>query len=144
VNIETSRRDIFSEIYPDKRDYWRDLVLRLKWCSEIVSKILHKSICRGGVSTKLIVRLREWDLDHLMAMDVLFRKFKLKRIYSSAFTPILNTPLENGEKCSKERICIISSLISNENYMFTLKELKSILNDEDMLPYGNLKTIYVK
>jgi len=145
VNIEAPRMDVFSEVCPDKGDYWRDIVLRLKWCAEEALRARAEGCCKGGASTQLIVGIGETDLDHLIAMNQLIRNFKLKRIYFSSFTPIPNTPLEGWSRCPRSReYKLYQASFLMRDYKFTLEDLKTILNESEMLPDGNLKLAYAK
>ncbi|MCS7364656.1 MAG: radical SAM protein [archaeon GB-1867-035] len=145
INMEAPRKDIFTEVCPDKGDYWKDIMQRLKWCSEEVAKIKREKLCLGGVTTQTIVGLGESDLDHLISIQALVRKFNLKRMYFSAFTPIENTPLEKLGKCSKKReYRLYQAFFLIRNYNFTLEDLKTILDENEMLPNENLKIAYAK
>lgn len=145
INMEAPRKDIFTEVCPDKGDYWNDVMLRLKWCSEEAAKARKEKLCLGGVTTQTIVGLGESDLDHLISIQSLVRKFNLKRMYFSAFTPIQDTPLEKLKECPKWReYRLYQAFYLIRNYNFTIRDLKTILDENEMLPNQNLKIAYAK
>lgn len=145
VNMETPIKEIFTEVCPDKGDYWKDIILRLKWCSEEASRVRREKLCMGGVTTQTIVGLGESDLDHLIAMETLIRKLNLKRMYFSAFIPIKNTPLQRLRKCPKWReYRLYQAFFLIRSYQFTINDLKNILDENEMLPNKNLKIAYAK
>lgn len=94
VNIEAATPDGFEELTTTK-NFKTDILKRMKWISNLSKD---KNMAPSGQTTQFIVgAVDESDEDILKRTNWLLDKFKIKRSYFSAFTPLENTPLENHE-----------------------------------------------
>ncbi len=90
INMEMPREDLLREVAPSKS-------LR----SDVLPIL---PLLEGGFTTQFVVDLGpERDLELLKAVDVLVKRYTLKRAYFQAFRPITGTPLGNRPPGSKER-----------------------------------------
>ncbi|HDH07074.1 MAG TPA: radical SAM protein [Thermoproteales archaeon] len=138
VNIEAPLPEIFYEIAPDKGSYRNDILKVLDKASRIQPK--------SGVVTQMIIGLGETDRDVLYTTYRLLKDFKLRRVYYSPFKPVKDTPLENVKPCPSYRSKLLyQAFFLLRDYVFELKDLVSILDDNEMLPKtDDLKTYLAK
>lgn len=151
VNIETVNPSSFNEISPSKGDWMQDVIKRLEWCVGTWRSLRRKyksqkvGYLKAGIDTQLIVGVvDETDYEILKTTYYLYRSLSLKRIYFSAFVPIVSTPFENKKPTPlwrEYRLYQVSELI--RTYKFTLKDIESILTDE-MLPNKDPKIVYAE
>ena len=134
----STKPEIFYEIAPDKGSYRNDILKVLDKASRIQPK--------SGVVTQMIIGLGETDRDVLYTTYRLLKDFKLRRVYYSPFKPVKDTPLENVKPCPSYRSKLLyQAFFLLRDYVFELKDLVSILDDNEMLPKtDDLKTYLAK
>jgi predicted DNA-binding helix-hairpin-helix protein len=124
INIEYPKAEYYNEakIY---LDFLQDTLKRIRLLSKI-SEYFTKKGKKVDVVTQFIVgSLDESDKEILEAVEWLYKKLNLKKIYFSAFEPFKDTPLEKKEAEKKERekrLYKASFLI--KYYNFSYKEFK--------------------
>ena len=91
VNLEGATEQRLAALAP-KKDYWRELVQRLQW----ISDLRENEGLRASVVTQFVVgAVGDTDLELLQVSDSLYRQMGLKRTYYMAFNPVSDTPFEN-------------------------------------------------
>ncbi len=154
INLETTSESAFNDIAPDKGSYINDIVKRLEWLAkaqQILSsykgKLAQKyGYLRSGIDTQVMVGIvDETDLEHLVLAEKLYKEFGMRRVYFSPFEPIPGTPYENKRPCPLNRVKrLYQASYLLRDYGFTVKELKTILNDKGMLPDKDPKMAYAE
>lgn len=130
INLEAPREEFLKDVAPSK---------------SIKGEILPLlPLLKGGFTTQFVVDLGpERDLDLLGTVEILVKRYGLKRAYFQAFRPIPGTPLEShppGSKARQTRLYQAEFLV--RRYAFSPKELVD--------PMGNLpkdtdpKTFWVR
>lgn len=91
VNLEAPNKLRLEKISRAK-DFEEDLLLRMKWVSELTSQ---GKLLPAGQTTQFVVgATKESDKEILRATFSLYQKINLRRAYFSAFQPVEGTPLE--------------------------------------------------
>lgn len=99
VNLEGPTETRLKALAP-KKDYWTELIQRLKWISEL----RQSQHLRASAVTQFVVgAVGDTDLELLSLSDKLFNQLHLKRTYFSAFRPVVQTPFENQVSTPKAR-----------------------------------------
>jgi len=99
VNLEGPTESRLKDLAP-KKDYWGELIQRLKWISEM----RQAESMRASVVTQFVVgAVGDTDLELLSLSEKLYKQLNLKRTYYSAFRPVIQTPFENLTSTPKER-----------------------------------------
>lgn len=99
VNLEGPTESRLKDLAP-KKDYWGELIQRLKWISEI----RQAESMRASVVTQFVVgAVDDTDLELLSLSEKLYKQLNLKRTYYSAFRPVIQTPFENLIATPKDR-----------------------------------------
>lgn len=99
VNLEGPTESRLKDLAP-KKDYWGELIQRLKWISEM----RQAESMRASVVTQFVVgAVGDTDLELLSLSENLYKQLNLKRTYYSAFRPVIQTPFENLIATPKER-----------------------------------------
>ena len=99
VNLEAPGDNYLKRISPDK-NFSAQLMGQL----EQISHLNQRRPLKAGITTQLVVGAAgETDREILLLSGQLYGRYKLWRVYYSAFTPILGTPLDNVSPCSPLR-----------------------------------------
>jgi putative DNA modification/repair radical SAM protein len=127
INLEAPNKSRLSELSHSK-DYKTDILRRQRWLSR-------RRLSSGHTTQFVVGASDESDKELLRMTDWEYKNFRLKRAYFSAFDPVKHTPLEFKEKTPylRERRLYNSDFLMRK-YNFKFKELKSIMNEEGMLP----------
>jgi predicted DNA-binding helix-hairpin-helix protein len=99
VNLEgpTSQR---LELLAPKKDYWNELLTRLKW----ISRLREQEGLRASVVTQFVVgAVGDTDVELLQTTDHLYNQLGLRRSYYSAFHPVAHTPFDGRPAASAAR-----------------------------------------
>ncbi len=140
INVEAVDASAFQEYAPSKGDWRRDILYRLEYI------VREARWGRASVDTQLVAGLAgETDLEILRLVWRLYRALGIGRIHFSAFTPMKGTPLEGREPVPawrEMRLYQVAELV--RSYGFSLKELRTILDDNDMLPNMDPKEAYAR
>jgi predicted DNA-binding helix-hairpin-helix protein len=98
INLEAPNPERLETLAP-KKDFFNELFTRMKWIHEIrATEDAHASWKNKwpSISTQFVVGpAQENDRELVSASAYLIEKFRLARVYFSAFSPIMNTPFEN-------------------------------------------------
>ena len=90
INLEGATPKRLEALAP-KKDYWREIITRLQWISEIRAK--HRPSV--SMATQFVVgAVGDTDLELLQVSETLYAQMGLRRAYYSAFNPIVQTPFE--------------------------------------------------
>lgn len=99
VNLEGATAQRLAALAP-KKDYWQELYTRLHW----ISNIRRRERLPTSVVTQFVVgAVGDTDVELLQVSDRLFNQLNLRRVYYSAFHPIIDTPFENRGPTSAQR-----------------------------------------
>lgn len=99
INLEAPTQKFLKKICPDK-DLSQGILKPIK----IISDLNRKCVFKSGITSQLVVGASdEKDKDILSSASELYKKFFLRRVYYSAFTPIKNTPLQGKMPVSLKR-----------------------------------------
>ncbi len=127
VNLEAPNSLRLEKLAPGKL-FTEELIRPLRWIEEIRrSQPGHHGWNRRWPSTVtqfVVGGAGESDVELLKTSEYLYRSLRLSRAYYSAFTPIVNTPLENhpaAHPMREHRLYQASFLL--RDYGFTLEEL---------------------
>jgi predicted DNA-binding helix-hairpin-helix protein len=127
VNLEAPNSLRLEKLAPGKQ-FTEELIRPLRWIEEIRrSQPGHhgwKQRWPSTVTQFVVGGAGESDVELLKTSEYLYRSLRLSRAYYSAFTPIVNTPLENhpaAHPMREHRLYQASFLL--RDYGFTLEEL---------------------
>lgn len=127
VNLEAPNAKRLEALAP-KKDFTGELVTPLKWAEEIRrEKSPHRSWNGRWPSTVtqfVVGAAGETDVELLSTSEQLYDQARLGRVYYSAFSPVLDTPLENlpAENPMRQHRLYQSSFLLRD-YGFTLEDL---------------------
>lgn len=100
LNLEAPSAAHLARISPE-RSWKTDLVERLVWAREW----MRAGMVASGLATQFVVGAAgEHDTDLLGTGSWLYRELGLRRVYFGAFTPVVGTPLEGGERTPRVRV----------------------------------------
>jgi predicted DNA-binding helix-hairpin-helix protein len=106
INLEAPNTERLSLLAPGKI-YDSELLQPLRWIDEIRQANSADRAWKGywpSSATQFVVgAVGDSDLELLSTSQRLYRQYKLKRAYYSAFSPIADTPLENNPPASPAR-----------------------------------------
>lgn len=91
INVEAPGQQALSRIAAMK-DFQREIMTRIQWIAELLA--LGRSLCSGQTTQFVVGAAKEADREILHLSDQLYRLHGLKRVYFSAFQPVMDTPLE--------------------------------------------------
>jgi predicted DNA-binding helix-hairpin-helix protein len=130
LNLESPTKTHFSELTSTKV-FATDLMRRMSWLTK------HKP--SAGVTTQFVVGAsEETDRDVIHAMNRLYAKFNLRRIYFSAFDPVPGTPLEKHPAApSRREFRLYQTDWLLRVYKFSYKSLLPILTESGFLPLNS-------
>lgn len=98
INLEAPNEIRLANLAPHKA-FWDELLAPLRWAEKIRQSLPSHQGWSGywpSLTTQFVVgAVGESDLELLSASKYLFNQLRLSRIYYSAFSPVLDTPLEN-------------------------------------------------
>jgi predicted DNA-binding helix-hairpin-helix protein len=127
INLEAPNQQRLKQLAPLK-EFTEELLQPLRWVEEIrQSQPGYKgwnSHWPSSVTQFVVGAVGDTDLELLSTTQVLYRQYRIKRAYYSAFSPIVDTPLENLPPTSplrEARLYEASFLI--RDYGFDLEEL---------------------
>jgi len=111
--------------YLQKLSLSKDFATQLWRRLEFISQIHRQNPLKAGITTQFVVGGgEEKDKDFLLLTHQLYHKLGLRRVYYSAFTPILDTPLENEAPCPPLReYRLYQADFLLKSYGFTPEEL---------------------
>ncbi|GAG12583.1 unnamed protein product, partial [marine sediment metagenome] len=120
INLEAPSERYLSRLAPNK-DFSRELLRGLKSIAE-VSK---EKPLSAGITTQLVVGAAgETDREILDLSGALYQDYRLRRVYYSAFMPVLDTPLESEPPCLPLReLRLYQADFLLRRYGFTSEEL---------------------
>ncbi|MEP7356238.1 MAG: hypothetical protein ABI847_03300 [Anaerolineales bacterium] len=99
INLEAPNTARLKKLAPGKV-FLEELLQPLKWVDEIRRTQLPDGAFKGrwpSLVTQLVVgAVGEDDLEILTTTEYLTRRLRLARVYFSAFSPVVDTPLENN------------------------------------------------
>jgi predicted DNA-binding helix-hairpin-helix protein len=99
INLEAPNTARLQKLAPGKM-FLEELLQPLKWVDEIRRSQLPNGAFKGrwpSLVTQLVVgAVGEDDLEILTTTEYLTRQLRLARVYFSAFSPVVDTPLENN------------------------------------------------
>ena len=91
INLEAPTQERLEALAP-KKDFANDLLRHIQWAHDIKQK----TGARASVVTQFVVgAVGDTDLELLALTEKLHRQMNLARAYFSAFSPVIQTPLEN-------------------------------------------------
>lgn len=128
INLETSKEERLKGIAKGK-SILHDMLPKI----EYVDRLIREHRGKSQISQMMVGVGDEKDDEIIRAVDYLNRRFKLSRIYFSAFFPVKGTPLENkpAENPIREhRLYQVDFLI--REYRFSYEDLKPILKDGNL------------
>ncbi|RMH80054.1 MAG: radical SAM protein [Acidobacteria bacterium] len=128
INIETSKEERLQRIAKGK-SILRDMLPKM----EHISRLLENYRGKSQITQMMVGLEDEKDEEIIKVVDFLNRRFKVSRVYFSAFFPIKGTPLENrpAESPKREhRLYQVDFLI--REYGFDFEELRPILKDGNL------------
>jgi predicted DNA-binding helix-hairpin-helix protein len=135
INLEAPNVDKLNLLAPGK-NFNSELLQPLRWIEEIrqakSAHITWKGYWPSSVTQFVVGAVGDTDLELLSTSQRLYQQFRLKRAYYSAFSPILDTPLENIPPSSpirEHRLYEASFLL--RDYGFDVEDL-------EYDPMGNL------
>lgn len=99
INLEAPTQDRLNALAP-KKDFTQDLLQRVQWAHEIKQQ----TNARASIVTQFVVgAVGDTDLELLALTEKLHRQMSLARAYYSAFSPVIQTPLENVTPTAPKR-----------------------------------------
>ncbi|MFN3599403.1 MAG: radical SAM protein [Aquificaceae bacterium] len=128
INLETSKEERLKNIAKGK-SIIKDMLPKI----EYVDKLIKGQKGKGQITQMMVGVGDEKDEEIIKAVDYLNKRFRLSRVYFSAFFPITATPLENkpGESPLREyRLYQVDFLI--RDYGFSYEDFKKILKDGNL------------
>ena len=132
INLEAPNPNRLEKLAPHK-SFFDELLQPLKWAQQIrQTKPQNMGIkgCWPSTTTQFVVGAAgESDLELLASSEFLFQKYKLARVYYSAFSPVPDTPLENQPPTAplREHRLYQSSMLLKD-YEFSLSDLPFLEN----------------
>lgn len=99
INLEGPTAQRLEALAP-KKDFWNELVQRLKWVSQIRQQ---EQWPVSIVSQFVVGAVGDTDLELLQMSERLYRQMGLRRTYFSAFRPVSQTPFEGVKSTPAER-----------------------------------------
>ncbi len=90
INLETSKEKRLKDIAKGK-SILQDMLPKI----EYVDRLIRDQKGKSQISQMMVGVGDEKDEEIIKAVDYLNKRFRLSRIYFSAFFPVKNTPLEN-------------------------------------------------
>lgn len=127
INLEAPNEERLPALAPHK-SFFEELLQRLQWADEIRRSRPPHEGWRGrwpSLVTQFVVGAAgESDLEILSTTSYLYKNLRLARAYYSAFSPVMNTPLESHapENPWREHRLYQSSFLLRD-YDFDLEEL---------------------
>lgn len=128
INLEAPNGHRLNLLAPEK-NFDSELIQPLKWIDEIRHSTSGHKAWKGywpSSATQFVVgAVGDTDLELLSTSQKLYKNYRLKRVYYSAFSPIQDTPLENSPPSSptrEHRLYEASYLL--RDYGFDVEELE--------------------
>lgn len=128
INLETPKEERLQTIAKGK-SILKDMLPKI----EYVDKLIKNEKGKSQITQMMVGVGEERDEEIIKAVDYLNRKFKLSRVYFSAFFPVKGTPLQDKppENPLREyRLYQVDFLI--REYGFSFEELKPILREGNL------------
>jgi predicted DNA-binding helix-hairpin-helix protein len=136
VNLEGANEQRLLALAP-KKQFWTELLQSLQWIEEIRRTEEARQGWNGrwpSSATQFVVGgTDESDVELLATTELLHKQLQLRRVYFSAFSPIVNTPLENrpAENPLRQHRLYQTAFLFRD-YGFSLEEMP--FNDRGFLP----------
>jgi predicted DNA-binding helix-hairpin-helix protein len=140
INLEAPNKTAMHELSTCK-EYKVDILRRQSWIARLAKK---EGVLQGGQTTQIILNKLSTDKDVLKMMNWEYENLDLKRMYFSAFRPVLGTALQNepAEPLSRQNHLYNVDFLLRQ-YNFKAKEFYSIM-DSGMLPKEDPKLALAK
>jgi predicted DNA-binding helix-hairpin-helix protein len=132
INLEAPNPNRLEKLAPHK-SFFDELLQPLKWAQQIRQTKPQNMGIKGrwpSTTTQFVVGAAgESDQELLASSEFLFQKYKLARVYYSAFSPVPDTPLENQPPTAplRENRLYQSSMLLKD-YEFSLSDLPFLEN----------------
>ncbi|MBW2997459.1 radical SAM protein [Candidatus Woesearchaeota archaeon] len=137
INIEATSEQRINE-FTSIKTFKSDILKRQAWIKRLSPP--------SGQSTQLVVGAAgETDWEVLKMMRWEYENMDLYRMYYSPFNPLHNTPFKDKSPAPKwrsHRLYNVDWLF--RKYKYDFKELKELINDNDMLPNQDPKITHAK
>ena len=92
INIEAPTAHHLARL-SSRKDLYDGIVERMRWAKQVMSA--NEGLVPSGQTTQFVVGAAgETDLDILRTTGALYREIGLRRVYFSAFQPVIDSPLE--------------------------------------------------
>ncbi len=140
INLETSKEERLKGIAKGK-SILQDMLPKI----EYVDRLIREQKGKSQISQMMVGVGDEKDEEIIRVVDYLNRRFRLSRVYFSAFFPVKGTPLENrpAENPLREyRLYQIDFLI--REYGFSFEDLKPVLLDGNLPLNRDPKTAWAE
>ncbi|MCS6998808.1 MAG: radical SAM protein [Aquificaceae bacterium] len=128
INLETSKEERLKQIAKGK-SILKDMLQKI----EYVDRLIRERSDKSQITQMMVGVGEEKDREIIKAVDFLNRRFKLSRVYFSAFFPVPGTPLENRapeNPIREHRLYQIDFLI--REYQFGAEDFEKILRDGNL------------
>ncbi len=137
INIEATSRGRLGE-FTSIKEFKSDILKRQSWIRRLSPP--------SGQSTQLVVGAAgesDWEVLKMMRWE--YENMSLYRMYYSAFSPLHDTPFHDRDPAPKwrsHRLYNVDWLYRKYDYDF--RELKELLDEDDMLPDQDPKVTHAK
>ncbi len=128
LNLETSKEERLKRIAKGK-SILNDMLPKM----EHIDKLIRGMKGKSQITQMMVGVEEEKDEEIIKAVYYLNRRFRISRVYFSAFFPVKGTPLENGQPenpSRAHRLYQVDFLI--REYGFTYEDFKKVLVDHNL------------
>ena len=127
VNLEAPNTLRLLQLAP-RKEFMEELLTPLRWVEQIrASQPAHRGWngrWSSSVTQFVVGAVGESDMELLSTTEQLYRQYRLRRAYFSAFRPIEDTPLENLPPASKKReFRLYQASFLMRDYGFSMEEM---------------------
>ena len=132
VNMEAPTAPHMAKL-SSRKDIHRDILERMRWVKQLVAA--NERLVPSGQTTQFVVGAAgEADRDLLSTTNALYRDIGLRRVYFSAFRPVIGSPLEGHHPTPplREHRLYQADWLLRE-YRFPLNEVELALGNKDNL-----------
>lgn len=121
VNIESPSPEYLAKL-TSKKNLYTDILERMRWVKQIASK--NDKLIPSGQTTQFVAGgAGESDLDLIRMTDSLYRDMGLKRVYYSAFSPVVEGDIEAVPPMREHRLYEADWLLRVYGFSFGEVEL---------------------
>jgi predicted DNA-binding helix-hairpin-helix protein len=136
VNLEAPNTRRLLQLAP-KKEFMEELLTPLRWVEQIRSTRSPRHTWNGrwssSVTQFVVGAVGENDLELLSTTERLYREYRLRRTYFSAFRPVEDTPLDHLPPASKMReFRLYQASFLMRDYGFSMEEMP--FNPDGYLP----------